>query len=160
MKLERVDRILSAHGNEQSQLIGILQDIQSDYNYLPQAALRRVAEKLDISLSRVYSVVTFFKAFRLKPRGRHLIRVCLGTACHVRGGSRIVEQIGRILGIKPGETTDDLNFTLETVNCLGCCALGPVMVVDGEYYGKLTMDKVGKILKSYKKGKNDEIKFI
>jgi NADH-quinone oxidoreductase subunit E len=105
-------------------LISLLQDIQAEFNYLPQDVLVRVSQKLDIPLSQVFSVATFFKAFSLKPRGRHLVTVCLGTACHVRGAQRMVDKIERDYALKPGDTTEDLRFTLETVNCLGCCALG------------------------------------
>ena len=151
MELVKVERILRRHGNQKSSLISILQDIQTEYNYLPKEALERVAEGVDLPLSRVYSTGTFFKAFSLKPRGRHLITVCMGTACHVRGAPRIVEETGRILGIKPGDTTPDRNFTLETVNCLGCCAIGPIMVIDGKYFGGVTTAKVASILKNYEK---------
>lgn len=143
------DRILRRHGYRDSSLIAILQDIQSEYNYLPEGALKKVAEGIDIPFSRVYSAATFFKAFSLEPRGKHLVTVCLGTACHVRGGPKIVEQIGRILGIGPGDTTKDQKFTLETVNCLGCCAIGPIMVVDGKYFGEVTSAKIDSILKKY-----------
>lgn len=144
-----IDRILRRHGYRDSSLIAILQDIQAEYNYLPKGALEKVAEGIDIPFSRVYSAATFFKAFSLEPRGKHLITVCLGTACHVRGGPRIVEQIGRILGVGQGDTTKDQKFTLETVNCLGCCAIGPIMVVDGKYFGEVTSAKIDSILKKY-----------
>ncbi len=143
------NRILRRHEYRNSSLIAILQDIQAEYNYLPKGALKKVAEGIDIPFSRVYSAATFFKAFSLKPRGKHLITVCLGTACHVRGGPKIVEQIGRILGVGPGDTTKDQKFTLETVNCLGCCAIGPIMVVDGKYFGEVTPAKIDSILKKY-----------
>lgn len=154
MRFEKVDRILKKYGNDATALVDILHDIQDEYYYLPQDIMKMVGERLGIPLSRIYSTATFFKAFSLEPRGRHLISVCLGTACHVRGGQRIVDQIGSILGIKPGETTGDLNFTLETVNCLGCCAIGPVMVVDGKYFGGVSARKVLSVLEKYK-GKND-----
>ena len=150
--MKRLERILKRHGNQRSFLIPILQDIQAEYNYLPQEALEHLSRKIGIPLSNIYSAATFFRAFSLKPRGKHLITVCLGTACHVRGGPRIVEQIERILGIRPGGTTDDKLFTLETVNCLGCCALGPVMVVGKKYFGKVSLTQVKKILTEY--GKN------
>lgn len=149
MEAAKVERILKRHGNRSSSLMAILQDIQALYNYLPKETLEIVAEKLGIPFSRVYSAGTFFKAFSLKPRGKHLVIVCLGTACHVRGGPRIAEEIERILEIKPGDTTSDQNFTLETVNCLGCCAIGPIMVVDGKYFGEVTIEKVSSILKKY-----------
>ncbi len=149
MEAAKVERILKRHGNRSSSLMAILQDIQAEYNYLPKETLEIVAKKLEIPFSRVYSAGTFFKAFSLKPRGKHLVIVCLGTACHVRGGPRIAEEIERILEIKPGDTTRDQNFTLETVNCLGCCAIGPIMVVDGKYFGEVTTEKVSSILKKY-----------
>ncbi|MBW2196088.1 MAG: NAD(P)H-dependent oxidoreductase subunit E, partial [Deltaproteobacteria bacterium] len=147
MGFEKVDRILKKNGNETTALVDILHDIQNEYYYLPQDIMKRLAEKLGIPLSRIYSTATFFKAFSLEPRGRHLISVCLGTACHVRGGPRIVDQIGSALDIEAGETTEDRNFTLDTVNCVGCCAIGPVMVVDGKYFGGVSAKKVLSVLK-------------
>lgn len=144
-----VDEVLARYGNDKSMLVSILQDVQAEYNYLPREGLSQISQCLNIPLSQVYSVATFFKAFSLKPRGRHLINVCLGTACHVRGGIRILEKVQRDLQLSPGETTADLRFTLETVNCVGACALGPMMIVDGKYHGQMTMDKVGTILKKY-----------
>jgi NADH-quinone oxidoreductase subunit E len=133
--------------NESETLISILQHIQEEDGYVPQEKLIETAKRLNIPLIDVYGVVTFYKSFSLKPRGRHLITVCLGTACHVRGGGRVVEEIGRILGIKPGETTEDGEFSLETVRCLGCCAIGPILVIDGRYYGQMTAIKVGSIIR-------------
>ena len=146
---EKVDSILDNHQRDQSMLVAILQDIQSEYSYLPREALERVSEGLSIPLSRVFSVATFFKALSLEPRGRHLINVCLGTACHVRGAVRVLEAMERELAIKSGETTEDLRFTLETVNCVGACALGPVVIVDGEYHGQMKTEKVKDVLASY-----------
>jgi NADH-quinone oxidoreductase subunit E len=147
----KIDRILRRYRNQKSSLISILHDVQTEYNYLPKESLEKIAEMIGVPLSRVYSTATFFKAFSLKPRGKHLITVCLGTACHVRGAPRIAEEIERILGIKSGETTENQNFTLETVNCLGCCAIGPIMVVDNKYFGEITTAKIASILKSYEK---------
>ena len=151
MQLDNLDNVIGIHGNDSSQLIGILQDVQKEYNYLPLVAMMQVSEKLKVPFSRLYSIATFFKAFSLQPRGRHIITVCLGTACHVRKAPRIVDEISRSLGIKAGETTPDRIFTLETVNCLGTCALGPVAVVDGKYFGNLTVKKIGALLKRYEK---------
>jgi NADH-quinone oxidoreductase subunit E len=151
MQLDNLDNVIGVRGNDSSQLIGILQDIQKEYNYLPLIAMMQVSEKLKVPFSRLYSIATFFKAFSLQPRGRHIITVCLGTACHVRKAPRIVAEISRSLGIKAGETTPDRIFTLETVNCLGTCALGPVAVVDGKYFGNLTVKKIGALLKKYEK---------
>jgi NADH-quinone oxidoreductase subunit E len=145
-----VEAIISRFDSDRGQLVSILQDIQGEYRYLPKDALEKVSQILDIPLSQVYSVATFFRAFSLEPRGLHLIKVCLGTACHVRGANRILERAALDLGIDPGETTDDLAFTLETVNCLGCCALGPVVVVDETTFGQMTTNKVAPMLGRYK----------
>jgi len=147
---EKVDSIIDSYADKKEQLISLLQDIQAEFNYLPQDVLVRVSQKLDIPVSQVFSVATFFRAFSLKPRGRHLVTVCLGTACHVRGGQRLVDKIERDYGIKPGETSEDTRFTLETVNCLGCCALGPVVVVDGKYESRMNADKLDRVLRGYK----------
>jgi len=151
----KVKEILKHYKYEQSSLIHILQDIQVEYRYLPKETMLFVARELKIPLSRIYSVANFYNAFSLKPKGKHLISVCLGTACHVRGGKRIAEEAERILSIKSGETTPDLEFTLETVNCLGACALGPVVVVDGHYYGQMTSLKMKKLLSSSKGGRGN-----
>ena len=142
-----IDKIIKNYGRRKEFLICILQDIQAKYGYLPRDALEKVAIKLDIPLMQIYSVATFFKAFSLEPRGKHLINVCLGTACHVRGADRVSDKIKRDLEIEAGETTQDRKFTLETVNCLGACALGPIMVLDGKYHGQMTAVKVDQILK-------------
>jgi NADH-quinone oxidoreductase subunit E len=129
-------------------LISTLEDIQAHYNYLPEEALREVSEQLAIPLRDIYGVATFYHLFSLTPKGKHIITVCVGTACHVRGGTRMVDIISRELGIQPGETTPDLEFTLETVNCLGACALGPIVVVDKEYHGNMNSSKVDAFLKN------------
>ncbi len=126
-----------------------LQRIQAKYNYLPKGELMRLRDKLEIPISQLYGLATFYKAFSLKPRGRFLVSVCMGTACHVRRSEGILEEIQRILNIKPGETSEDLQFSLETVNCLGACALGPLMVINEEYHGSMTTKKVGTVLKKY-----------
>lgn len=133
-------------------LIAALEEIQSKYSYLPQQELRDLSERTGRSLVDIYGVATFYRAFSLKPRGKHLISVCLGTACHVRGGPAIAEELGRLLRVGPGETTPDNEFTLETVNCLGACALGPVVVVDGRYYPKVKMTNLKDIIARAKKG--------
>ena len=146
---KKVEAILKKYQHDKGMLIPILQDIQAEYNYLPQKTLRQTSEGLGVPLTRVYSVATFFKAFSLKPRGRHLINVCLGTACHVRGAPRVLEAAERALGVKAGETTEDLRYTLETVNCVGACALGPIVIIDGKYSGGMKIDKVKPLLESY-----------
>jgi len=149
INVSKVDGVIDSFGGDLSQLIGILQDIQSYFNYLPREALVRVSEKLEIPISQVYSVATFFKAFSLKPRGRHQINVCLGTACHVRGGPRILGKLERELKVEAGGTTEDLRFTLDSVRCLGCCSLGPVVVIDNDTYGRLNQERVAKLLDQY-----------
>lgn len=135
--LQAVSKITSRHGEDRSALISILQDVHAEYNYLPEGSLEVIARQLGVSLSTVYGVATFFRSFSFERRGRHIASVCLGTACHVRGGSPVAAEFERILGIEAGETTPDGQFTLETVNCLGCCAIGPVAVMDGEYHGQV-----------------------
>lgn len=144
-----IDAIVKKYGERKEFLICILQDIQSRYGYLPKEAMSRVAEKLDIPLIQIYSVATFFKAFTLRPKGGHTIQVCLGTACHVRGAERVLAKIKRDLDIDIDETTKDMNFTLKTVNCLGACALGPIVEIDGKYHGHMNTTKVESILKKY-----------
>jgi len=131
-------------------LLSVLQDIQAKYGYLPEEKLIETAKTLGMPLIDVYGVATFYKSFSLTPRGRHLVKVCLGTACHVRGASRIGKEVGRKLGIGPGETSEDGEFSLETVMCLGCCAIGPVVVIDGKYYGQVAPTKVESILRTIK----------
>lgn len=145
----RVEALIDSYIEKKEQLISLLQDIQAEFNYIPRDTLVMISQRLDIPLSQVFSVATFFQAFSLKPRGRHTVTVCLGTACHVKGGQRLVDKMERDYHLKPGETTEDERFTLETVNCLGACALGPVVVVDGKYESQVTPDKLEKILKNY-----------
>jgi len=146
---QMVGQILDKYQHDKGLLVSIMQDIQSEYYYLPEDALEEVSRGLEVPLTRVYSVATFFKAFSLTPRGRHLINVCLGTACHVRGAARVMDKIERELKIKAGETTSDLRFSLERVNCVGACALGPIVIVDGAYHGQMSTDKVDTVLKKY-----------
>jgi NADH-quinone oxidoreductase subunit E len=149
ISLEKVDEIVDSYDSERESLIQVLQDITSEYNYLPETCLRQVSQRLNVPLSEVFEVTTFYKAFSLEPRGKYLVNVCLGTACHVRGAHQILSQIERTLKIKAGQTSDDLMFTLETVNCVGACALGPVVVIDGQYHGQMTQTKIAKLLEKY-----------
>ena len=128
-------------------LIPVLQEIQTTYGYLPQEVLAEFSNRSGIAASRIYGVATFYEQFHLKPRGRHTVKCCRGTACHVRGGLTIIEAIERVLGIEAGQTTEDMKFTFETVACLGTCFLAPVMMVDNDYYGHLTAEKIEEILK-------------
>jgi len=147
----KIKSCITKYNFEKKALISILQDIQEEYNYLPQEALNIVSKTLGIPLIDIVGVVTFYRAFSLEPRGKHLITVCVGTACHVRGGPKILEEFERKLNIKAGETTKDGQFSLETVACLGCCAIGPVVVTDGNYYAQTSIRKVDAILKKHRK---------
>jgi NADH-quinone oxidoreductase subunit E len=148
---ETLDAILAQHDRDPANIVAVLQDIQSRANWLPEEDLRYVCAELSIPLSKLMSLATFYRAFSLEPRGKHIVSVCLGTACHVRGAERILGALERDLGIKGGETDKDLNWTLETVNCLGACALGPIVVVDGEYHGQMTSAKATRLLKKVRK---------
>ena len=145
----KIEALIGSYVEKKEQLISLLQDIQVEFNYIPQDVLIKISQTLELPLSQVFSVATFFHAFSLKPRGRHTVTVCLGTACHVKGGQRIVDKIARDFGLVPGETTADERFTFETANCLGCCALGPVVVIDGKYESQVNPEKFEKILKKY-----------
>ncbi|MHB8084499.1 MAG: NADH-quinone oxidoreductase subunit NuoE family protein [Dehalococcoidia bacterium] len=147
---DAVTAIIKKYDNDQSQLVSILQDIQSEYNYLPRTALDKVSKKMDVPQSQVFALATFFRAFSLKERGKHIVNVCLGTACHVRGGELILDSLQRQLAVKTGGTTVDHNFTLESVNCMGCCATGPVVKIEDEYFGHMTNDKVEPMLNKYR----------
>jgi len=149
MDNSKIDKIIDKHGGKANLLIQILLEIQKENHWLPKEALQRVSERLQVPLSRIQHIVTFYKAFSLVPKGRHEIHVCLGTACHVRGSSRILDTVTELTGIGPGETDLDLKFGLETVACLGCCALGPVMTVDKDTHGKLVPSKLKDILSQY-----------
>lgn len=128
-------------------LMNVLERIQARYKYLPEDALILVSERLGVPLSQTYSVATFYNAFSLEPKGRHVVNVCMGTACNVRGSRKVLERISDKLGIQPGQTTEDGEFTLETVNCLGACALGPIVVVDGTYSGQMTVSKADALVR-------------
>jgi NADH-quinone oxidoreductase subunit E len=148
--ISKADEIIAKHGAGRRGLIPSLLEIQDIYHYLPQEALVTVAERLDIPIVQVHQVAEFYNAFSLIPRGRHIITVCQGTACHVAGGDRLFDQVGRLLRVEAGGTTRDMQFTLEGVNCLGCCSLGPVMTVDGKYFGHMTASKVERVLDPYR----------
>jgi len=145
-----MEKVIDEFDKDQRELIHLLHEIQKQFGYIPAHMISQIARQLKISESEIFGVLTFYKAFTLEPRGKYVITVCLGTACHVRGGPRIVDELERKLSIKVGQTTADKNFSLETVNCLGCCAIGPVVVVNEKYYSHVTMNKVDAILKEYK----------
>jgi NADH-quinone oxidoreductase subunit E len=149
MEIERVDQIISNHQGEASSLIQILLEIQKENHWLPHEVLDRISKKLEVPVSRIKHIATFYKAFSLVPKGRHEVHICMGTACHVRGASRVLDTVQEVTGIKPGETDLDLKFSLETVNCLGCCALGPVMEINGKTHGKLSVAETEEVLKKY-----------
>lgn len=151
INIKKTSKIIRKYHGKRSGLIAVLQDIQEEHNWLPPEALKMVSEELSVSLIDVYSVATFYRAFSLTPRGKHLVTVCLGTACHVRGAPLVLDRVQEQLGISPSCTTKDKQFTLETVNCLGACALAPIVVVDGDYHGQMTTKKVDAILTKYKK---------
>ncbi len=146
---ERVDTILEKYASIQGALIPVLQEVQQMYNYLPEEVLEYIAGRMQIPIAEIYGVVTFYSQFHLKPRGRNIIRVCQGTACHVRGGKTILQALEKQLGVKAGHTTADLRYTLETVACIGACGLAPVMQVNDDTYGRLTMDRLAVILARY-----------
>ncbi len=154
---KKVDTILK-NRDSRSELIEVLQDVQQAYNHLPEDVLRQVSERLDTPIIEVFRVANFYKAFTLKPRGKHVLTVCMGTACHVKGAPRFLDEVLGQLSIKPGETTEDGEFTVETVNCLGACALSPVVILDGEYHKHMTpgklRDLISKIRKKSKEKKN------
>jgi len=147
----KTKEIIKKHGRDKSALIAVLQDIQEEYNYLPQDSLTMVSEDMDIPASRIYEVATFYNTFSLNPRGRYLVEVCAGTACHVQGASRLMDRLQRDLEIKCGGTTKDDMFTLEEVRCLGCCSLAPVVRIGGNIHPYLTQDEIPKILRNYRK---------
>ena len=144
-ELAKIDQTVDRHGGDKNALIQILLDIQQENRWLPKDALMQISQKLDIPLTQIYHIATFYKAFSLVPKGRHSVLVCMGTACHVRGAPRLLDKVTEVLNINPGKTSRDMRFTLNTVNCLGCGALGPVMVVDGEYHSNPSTKKMEKI---------------
>jgi NADH-quinone oxidoreductase subunit E len=149
MNNERVDQIIEKHYGEPSSLIQILLEIQAENHWLHKESLERVAKRLKVPMARIQHIVTFYKAFSLTPKGRHEIHICMGTACHVRGAQRVLSTVQDLTGINPGESDLDLKFSLETVNCLGCCALGPVMEIDGRTHGKMAPSQTAEVLRNY-----------
>ncbi|MFB3879723.1 MAG: NAD(P)H-dependent oxidoreductase subunit E [Armatimonadota bacterium] len=156
MAIASLQEVLEGRRSQPQQLIEVLQDVQDLYGYLPQESMREVSAELGVPLIEVFRVATFYKAFSLTPRGRHLLTVCSGTACHVRGSARIVDQVAGELGAGPGNTTDDGMFTVESVNCLGACALGPVVVLDGVYHSQMTPRRLRRLIESVRKSENGE----
>lgn len=146
-----MEKLLNEFEPNQKDLIHILHRVQAEFGYIPPEAISAIAKHLKITENQIYGVLTFYKAFSLKPRGKHLITICLGTACHVRGAPRILDEFKRGLGVDPGETTGDNQFTLETVNCVGACALGPIVIADGDYHGQMKTREVDKLIEGIKK---------
>ena len=149
--LNKIDEIVSRYPDKRFALMGVLQDLQEEYGYLPREALKRVSDKMEIPMARIIGLATFYKAMSLTPRGKHTIRVCLGTACHLRGGKRIANTLKKELNLEEENTTADKLFTLETVHCVGACALAPVIMIDDKYYAKMTPDSVRGVLDEYRK---------
>ena len=152
MNIEKVDRILEKHEFQHSAIISIMQDVQGIENYLPEDTLCYISEKMELKLTRIFDIVTFYKTFSLVPRGRNTIKVCCGTACHLGGAAINLEQIQKTIHIQEGETTDDCLFSLETVNCLGACALAPVMVISEDYYDAVNPGDIENIVSVYRSG--------
>jgi NADH-quinone oxidoreductase subunit E len=149
MDNDNIDKIIDKYPRDPSSLIQVLLEIQSENRWLSKEALEKVSERLNVPLNRIQHIITFYKAFSVVPKGRHEIHVCTGTACHVRGAQRVLDTVQDLTGLKPGETDQDLKFSLETVNCVGCCALGPVVVVDGEYHGNMAPAESEDVLRKY-----------
>ena len=147
--LQKINNIIDKHKNRQGVLMPVLQEIMVTFNYLPEFVLRYISQRLDVPVTHIYRLATFYNAFSLKPRGRHTIRVCMGTTCYVRGGSRILDRLTQELGIPPEETTEDLKFTLSSVRCLGCCGLAPAIMIDDKVYGKVRPSEIHHILNQY-----------
>ena len=144
-----VKDIIKKYGGDKTAMIAILQDVQEENRYLPKEALSSISKQMDVPLTRIYEIATFYNAFSLKPRGKNLVELCAGTACHVQGAARLMDRLERDLAIKCGETTKDKKFSLEEVRCLGCCSLAPVVRISGDIHPNLTQDEIPKILKNY-----------
>lgn len=157
MSPEVVERILEGRRSQPQQLVEVLQDVQEAFGYVPQDVMKTVSKELGVPVIQVYRVANFYKAFSLTPRGRHVLTVCMGTACHVRGAPRMLDEVQGQLGIDPGQTTKDGMFTLERVNCLGACAMGPVVVLDGQYHAKMNAGKLRELIQSVKAAEKETI---
>jgi len=157
MDSRQVDGIIDKYQEKRTALISILHDIQDQYHHLPEEALRKVASRLQMDLNDIYGVATFYKSFSLIPKGKHSVTLCLGTACHVRGGPKILREMKKLLNLDPGQTTQDRQFSLNVVNCLGVCAIGPVMFVDGKFYGEMNPVKARKLIEKMN-GKKSEVR--
>jgi len=151
MDAATLDKLCDKYADEEGAIVELLQTIQADEQYLPREALERVSARLEVPLSQLYGLATFYRAFSLKPLGKHQVLCCTGTACHVRGVKRVVDHFKRVLGIGVGETTSDGVFSLHTVNCLGACAVAPVAVIDGDVYGEMTSARVEKLVERYRR---------
>ena len=155
---QELHNVLDVYPNDRQYALAILQDMQRTFHYIPREGLKAAAEYLGCGLSELYSMATFYKALSLKPKGKHIIKVCDGTACHIRGSMTLLDALRRRLGVEPGETTKDGLFTLETVNCLGACAIAPVILVGEEFYGTLTSEKLDAVLQAYEERRADNEK--
>ncbi len=153
VKVKDIEKIVKKHGGEKGALIPILQDIQGFYGYVPEESVRVIAGELSMFPVEVYGVLTFYAQFHLAPRGKHIIKVCQGTACHVMGGKDILDYLSNKLGITDGETTEDGMFSLERVACLGCCGMAPVIMIDDDFHGRCTIQKMIELLQQYRSGK-------
>jgi NADH-quinone oxidoreductase subunit E len=158
MDSKSVDKIIDKYQEKRTALISILHDIQDRHNHLPEGAMRKVALRLKMDLNDIYGVATFYKSFSLTPKGKHSVTLCLGTACHVRGGPKILRELKKQLNIEPGQTTADKQFSLNVVNCLGVCAIGPVMLVDRKFYGEMNSIKARRIIEKINKNKKNGVK--
>ena len=148
-QITQADEVIDKYEGNEGNLIQILLEIQREERWLPKDTLERVGQRLGIPLTQIYHIATFYKAFSLVPRGRHSVSVCTGTACHVRGAPRLLDRVTESLKIEPGQTSEDMYFSLDTVNCLGCCALGPVLVLDGEYHSNPTSEQIETLFNTY-----------
>ena len=151
----KVFKIIQEYPRKKRYTLAILQDIQKEYDFIPRESIKKISNYLEVPVTGVYSIATFYKALSLKPKGKYIIKVCNGTACHIRGSDQILDEIYSLLKIKPGQTTEDGLFSVEIVNCLGACALAPVMVINDKCFGSMTKDKVKEVLDSYRRQEND-----